>query len=93
MRVRNSQASKDTSSKYQRNGNAQVDPETRIFRRLGKFLFGERVDDAAKRDGLDQGCKGVEDADKEHVDAPGLRAIDAAHGGARGANGGGHSKV
>lgn len=71
MRLRNGQASKNTTSKNERDSNAQVDPETRIVRRLGQVLVGERGHNAAKREGLDQGCKGVEDADEEHVDAPG----------------------
>lgn len=92
VRVRNCQTSEDTASEHEPNGDSQVEPEARVFGRLGQVLIGECADDTAERQGLDQGCKGVEDADEEHVDAPGPRAIDAAHG-ARGADGRGHSEM
>ena len=93
VRVRNGQTSKDTTSEHQPNGDAQVEPETRIVRRLGQVLVSECAHEAAKRKCLDQGYEGVEDADNEHVDAPSPWAIDTAHGGARGADGRCHSKM
>jgi hypothetical protein len=90
--VRDGQACKDTAREHEGDGNAQIEPERRVLGGLGQLLVGERAHDAAEREGLDQRCKGVEDADEQHIDAPGARAIDAAHGGARGADGGGHSR-
>lgn len=95
VRVRNGQACEDAACEHQADGDAQVQPETGVLGRLGQLLFGERAHDAAQREGLDQRSKSVEDADKQHVDAPGpRRAIEAAHGAsrARGADGGGHGR-
>jgi hypothetical protein len=92
--LRNGQARKDTTSQHKRNGNAQIEDQTGIL--LRELFLGERVDDAAKGQGnsLDNGRKGVEEADQQHVDACNAGRREAIGGaGARtsGADGRGHS--
>jgi len=84
---RNGQARKDTARQHERHGNAQVEHQAGIVLRMP--LFGQRVHDAAKREGEspDGRGKGVEEIDDEHA---GAREAIGAEGRARGAHGRGH---
>lgn len=84
--LRNGQTRENTTSKNERESNAQVQHEAGVL--FGGLLFSERAHDASERerDGLDHGRKGVEEADKEQAHA--VRAIGGARPGVRGGHGG-----
>ena len=67
--LRDGQACENTAGHNKRDGNAQVQHQTRIL--LRELFVAERVYDAAKGqgNGLDHGRKGVEEADEEQIDA------------------------
>jgi hypothetical protein len=93
--LRNGQTREDTTPKDQHQGNAQVQDQTGVLLRVR--LLREREGGAAEwqGDGLDNGRKGVEQADQQHVDASQAGSDAIGRGGARasGADGGSHSCV
>lgn len=84
--LRNSQSRENTTAQDERKSDAQIQDEAGIL--LRELVFSKRADNPAegKRDGLDHGRKGVEEADEEQADA--VRAIGGARPGVSGGHGG-----
>lgn len=68
--LRDSQAGEHASAEDEGNGDAQVQPETRVGGRLGQVLIGEGVDGALVEEGygLHHGCEAVDEGKPGNAD-------------------------
>jgi hypothetical protein len=85
-RLRNGQASEGAAQQDERNGNAQVHPETRVFGGLGVDVLKDIDGALEERDSLHDGCEKLENTESECVDAGGRSdAIGRSRRGSEGA--------